>query len=409
MKVLVVTQQVIPHEGGLSTHLLDLVAGLRRRNHEVELIHGGQASHPLWRRLFHAALAVGKRDRYRAWHLRAALHKLRAFVGEQLAAFGPDVIHCHDAYAGLAVHDALSSRALPVVETVHGPALYEFRQLTGVGGQPRTEALIRRCEERAFAAATRLIAVDSGQARILREDYGVDAGRISVIFNSVNVDEVRALARGDAPVAFTAPFFLVPRRLVPKTGVQFAIEALARIAQPEVQLVIAGQGPLREELEQRAAGLGLAKRVHFLGPVPRPQLLPLFARAVGVLVPSVPATGVVEATSLAVMEAMACGSVPIASAIGGLAELIQDGQTGLLVPPAEAEALAGAMTSILVDTSLRTRLLDAATRKVETEYSTEAWLTRVLSVYESALSAASDGGRAASDVSRASAAKIAAS
>jgi glycosyltransferase involved in cell wall biosynthesis len=386
MKVLFVTQQVIPHEGGLSTHLLDLMAGLRRQGHDVRLVHGGLTSISRWLRLLHAGLALGRGDRYRAWHIGAALGNLQRLVRGQLTTFDPELVHCHDPLAGFAVSRACHNRPVPVVETVHGPMLYEFQQVSGAGSQPRTEGLILRCEQTALAAATQLIAVDSGQAEILRSDYGVEAERVTVIFNSVNVDEVRVWARRDTALPCDAPFFLVPRRLWPKTGVQFAIEALAHVPRRAVRLIIAGQGPLRAELERRTVALGLTERVHFVGSVPRPQLLPLFARAVGVLVPSVPCTGVVEATSLAVMEAMACGSVAIASGIGGLAELIQDGETGLLVPPADAKALAQAMTSVLDDTALRTRLLDTATRKVETEYSTEAWLARILAVYQRAMS-----------------------
>jgi glycosyltransferase involved in cell wall biosynthesis len=386
MKVLIVTQQRIPHAGGLSTHLLDLLAGLRAQGHETRLLHGGLANGSNWSRLLYAGLSLGSRDRYRTRRVAAILVGLQARVREQLSSFGPDVIHCHDPLAGFATARACPVGSIPVVETVHGPALYEYQQMKGVGQAPRMEALILQCEQTAFAAGSQFIAVDSGQAKILREDYGVDPARITVIFNSVNVAEVRALARPGTPLAPKAPFFLVPRRLVPKTGVQFAVAALARMPGSDAHLVIAGDGPLRAELQRQAGELGVGARVRFLGAVPRPQLLPLFARAVGVLVPSVPAAGVVEATSLAVMEAMACGSVAIASAIGGLAELIEDGQTGLLVPPADAAALADALTRVLEDAPQRARLLAAATRKVETDYSTETWLRRVLIVYGQALS-----------------------
>lgn len=385
MKVLVVTQQVIPHEGGLSTHVVDLLAGLRRRSHEVRLIHGGQVTQPAWRRLLFGALALGNKDRYHRAHMKRTIRALGGMVQAQLRDFRPDVVHCHDVHATLAANMARERKRLPIVETIHGPALYEYRQSTGVGGRPRTEALLLECEQAAFAAATRFIAVDSGQAAILTNDYAVDPGRIRVIFNSVNIEEVRTLARPESRLAPQGAYFLVPRRLVPKTGVQFAIEALAQVAQRDARLVIAGAGPLRGELEERAAGLGIAERVHFLGSVPRPELLPLFSRAVAVLVPSVPVTGVVEATSLAVMEAMACGSVPIASAIGGLAELIADDETGLLVPPGDATALARAMTRVLTDAGVRNRLVATGTRKVETEYSNEAWLDRILGVYQSVL------------------------
>jgi glycosyltransferase involved in cell wall biosynthesis len=385
VKILIVTQQLIPHEGGLSTHVTDLIAGLRKNGHAVELIQGGQVASSRGDRWIHGALSLGNRDRYRCRRMSALLGGITRLVSEQLRTFQPDLVHCHEAYAGFAVTQAQGTDPRPVVQTVHGPALYEHRQLHPDQPLRRFEDLILEYERTSFAAAKRLIAVDSGQAAILRDDYGVDAGRITVIFNSVNVEDVRRLAAPPPSPMPSQPYFLVPRRLVPKTGVRYAVEALAKMPQKDVHLVIAGDGPLRGELGELAAGLGIGERVQLLGAIPRPRVMPLFAHACGVLVPSVPTTGVVEATSLAVMEAMAAGSVPIASSIGGLAELIDHDETGLLVPPADAAALAAAMSSLVEDSELRRRLVRDGTVKVETKYSTEAWLKRVERVYAAAV------------------------
>ena len=99
---------------------------------------------------------------------------------------------------------------------------------------------------------------------------------------------------------------------------------------------------------------------------------------------SPPASGVVEATSLAVVEAMACGTIPIASNIGGLAELIDDDRTGLLVPPGDGDALAEAMTRAADDPALRDRLIAAASEKARRDYDTAPWLARVVDVYDRA-------------------------
>ncbi len=387
MKVLLATQQVIPHEGGLSTHMVDLAAGLERLGHEVRLIHGGQASGSGLARIGRMAASLGDLDRYVCWSMGALLRRLGGLLLREIEAFAPDLVHCHDPYAAATVAGVIGSGSPPVVETVHGPALYEAQMGNSIRG-PRHRNFILDCEQRAFAAARRLIAVDSGQAAILRNDYGVDGSRITVIFNCVNVAEVRRLAAADSPLRPVEPFFLVPRRLVPKTGVRYAIEALARMQQTNVRLVIAGQGPLRGELEALANSLGLAGRTRFLGSVPRAQLLPLFPRAAAVIVPSVPESGVVEATSLAVTEAMAAGTIPIASNIGGLAELIQNEQTGLLVPPADPGALAAAMAKALGDSPLRRRLLGGAKEKVEADYDTHAWLEKTIAVYRQALAEA---------------------
>jgi glycogen(starch) synthase len=295
----------------------------------------------------------------------------------------PDVIHCHDPYAAAAALDAVGADDVPIVETVHGPVLFEA-DMRGANARPRYRERILHYERRAFAGVTRFIAVDSGQAAILRDEYGVDAAKITVVFNAVDVEDVRRLAEAQSALIPDARYFLVPRRLEVKTGVRYAIEALARLKRDDVQLLVAGQGPLRAELEELARMLGITQRVHFLGPVPRGELLPVFKRSAGVIIPSVPAAGVIEATALAATEAMACGTVTIASAIGGLAELITDGETGLLVPPADPDALAGAMTTALEDGKKRNHLIASATAKVEGDYSFDAWLRKTVSVYDTA-------------------------
>lgn len=383
LNILIATYHSIPHVGGLSTHVETLMNGLRSREHGVGLVEGGQTASGRLRRLARALCVLGNRDRYSERRLDYAVKTLRERIRQALRISRPDIIHCHDPYAAAAVLDALGPDDIPIVETVHGPALLEAK-MGGADALARYRQRILHYEHQAFAGAARLIAVDSGQAAIIRDGYGVDAAKIKVIFNAVDVEDVRRLADAESAIIPDSPYFLVPRRLVAKTGVGYAIEALARLNRRDIHLLIAGQGSLRAELENLARALGIAERVRFLGPVPRGELLPAFKRSTGVIIPSVPAAGVIEATSLAVTEAMACGTVPIASAIGGLAELIVDGETGLLVPPADPEALAGAMTTALENAEKRTRLIASATDKVEGDYSLEAWLIKTLHVYDEA-------------------------
>ena len=384
MKILLSSKQEIPHEGGLSTHMEDLHAALLADGHAVELVHGGQTLPGLPSRLLMAAGALGRRDVYLKYANAAQVRRLAGRIARAIGAFKPDLLHCHDVFAAAAADAARTGARLPTVQTVHGPALYEARS-SGSGGAV-FHAWIRDCERQAFAAADRFIAVDSGQAQILRNDYDVPGDKITVIFNSVNVAELRELTQAQPTLEAPEVFFLVPRRLHPKTGVRFAIEAMAKLDRPDVSLLIAGDGPQRGQLEARTAELGLDEKVRFLGSVPRGELIPLFSRARGVLVPSVPEHGVVEATSLAVMEAMACGSVPIASNIGGLAELIEHDRTGLLVPPGDPAALAEALRRVLDEPQSRDRLVQAAGGKVEADYSTDAWLAKTVAVYQLALS-----------------------
>lgn len=381
MKVLIVTQQRIPHSGGLSTHVEILIAELKSNGHEVKLIQGGMAQSPKWEKGIRLLLAFGNKNKFVSSNFKHTLSRISQLVATAIEQFKPDVIHTHDVYASYSVLKCKKLNGIPVVQTVHGPALYEA-QMGGADKLPAYKQLIMNCEAVAFAKVQHFIAVDSGQAAILTNDYGLDPERIDVVFNCVHIGEVRGFMKEPIDLPVKQPFFLVPRRLVEKTGVRYAIEALAQLKDTRCQLVIAGQGPLRKELEELAARLDITPRVIFLGPVPRNSLLPLFAMAKAVIVPSVPASGVVEATSLAVTEAMAAGTVPIASGIGGLAELIEHKHTGLLVEPANAVELAFAMDILLQDEKFRDQLIVNATEKVEKDYSSESWSKKIVKIYQ---------------------------
>lgn len=381
MKVLITTQQRIPHSGGLSTHVEILIQELRSNGHEVRMIQGGMIQPPKWKKGIRKLLTLGNQNKFVSRNFREALLRLRRLAEQEIDRFRPDVIHTHDVYASYAVLQCSNLNGLPVIQTVHGPALYEA-QMGGVDKLPAYKQLIMDCEALTFKKAQHFIAVDSGQADILKKDYGVSPAKIDVMFNCVHVGEVRRLAEAQIDLPVKQPYFLVPRRLVEKTGVRYAIEVLAQVKDSQCQLAIAGQGPLRKELEDLVGSLNIASRVVFLGPVPRNRLLPLFAKAQGVIVPSVPASGVIEATSLAVTEAMAAGTVPVASGIGGLAELIAHNDTGLLVKPANAQELANAMDLLLKDNGLRNQLIKNATEKVEGDYSSETWAKKIVQIYK---------------------------
>lgn len=381
MKVLIITQQTIPHSGGLSTHIETLCNALVKKGHTVKLIQGGASQPNRFAKGLRLILSLGNKDKFVSENFKHLLKNLSHKIASVIAEFQPDVIHSHDVYASYAALGLKNIEINKLVQTIHGPALYEA-QMGGVDKRPLFKNIIIECENKTFKTFKNFIAVDTGQANILVDDYNVDRNKIEVIYNGVDVDEVRKFA-GNPVEDFniTQPFFLVPRRLVEKTGVRYAIEALAKINSKNALLVIAGQGPLLNDLKDLAQKLNIESRVIFLGAVKRESLMYLYSKAIAVIIPSIPASGVVEATSLSVTEAMAAGSVPIASNIGGLAELIDDGLTGVLVPPADSNKLASAMNEILLDTSNRDFLINNASKKVVEDYSSSVWFDKVEILY----------------------------
>jgi glycosyltransferase involved in cell wall biosynthesis len=129
---------------------------------------------------------------------------------------------------------------------------------------------------------------------------------------------------------------------------------------PEVDLELAGDGDEREALEARAHELGLDGRVRFLGSLPRDEVLALFRRADAALLSSA-----WENFPHTLVEALAVGTPAIATDVGGVPEIVTDGENGLLVPAGDPDALAAAIRRFTGDEELRARLTAAAAPSAE--------------------------------------------
>jgi glycosyltransferase involved in cell wall biosynthesis len=163
-------------------------------------------------------------------------------------------------------------------------------------------------------------------------------------------DELRAaLDLGDEPVLAFAG------RFGPQKALDVALDALDRV--DGVTLLLAGDGAGRADLERRASAF--RGRVRFLGRLPRPQVLELFAAADASLL-----TSSWENLPHTVLESLAVGTPVIATAVGGVPEIIQDGVNGLLVPPGDADAVAGAVRRFFADDALRRELRARAAASV---------------------------------------------
>ena len=227
--------------------------------------------------------------------------------------------------------------------------------------------------------ASRIIAISSAVADVLVDD-GIDPVRIQVVHSGVDLDAARAATpfgvrerlglRPDTRLACTVG------ALVPHKDHATLLQAARHLAGgfPDLHWVIAGEGELRPVLEWLTAELGLTERVHFLGHVSQP--LGVIADADVYVMSSRE-----EGLGTSVLDAMARG-IPVAStSAGGLPEMLHQGG-GILVPPRKPDALAGAVRRILCDGELRQRLVDNASRTVES-FSAGRMAAEVLTVYRS--------------------------
>ena len=195
----------------------------------------------------------------------------------------------------------------------------------------------------------------------------VSGCRVHVVPNSVDARRLRALdgARNPQP-----GLVLSVARLVEKKGLADLVDACAILRRrgARVRLQIAGDGPLRAELESRARLKGVD--AVFFGALPHEEIVRLYGSAAVFCLPCViAATGDRDGLPTSVLEAMALGVPVVSTAVSGLAELVVHQQTGLLVPERDPAALADALGRLLHDRELADRLAAAARKRVEREFS----------------------------------------
>lgn len=333
-----------------------------------------------WERLTHEQHAP---DRIR--ERPAYLGVLPSYVGAgALAAArvaragGYDVVHAlwplPHGLLGLAARHAA---AVPLVTTFFGA------ELRWLGRSAAMRAVLRAIVGRSDA----ITAISTDTARAL--ERLVPGARVTVVPFGAAVDAPLAPepADADGPLLFVG-------RLVERKGVAVLLDALARMGAARPPLDVVGDGPGREALEARARALGIADTVRFHGTVPAPVLARHLARCGALVLPAVvDAKRDTEGLGVVLLEALACGRPVIASAAGGITDIVRDDDTGVLVPPGDAGALAAAIAALRADPARARRLAESGRRHVAASFSWDAIAPRLVDVYADAMRARAAGRR----------------
>lgn len=399
MRVLLPTIRDPGKIGGMSTHLHMLSGGLAESGHQPLVLYLGGA---VPRGVSRAGIVwpAGALNRLRkGWgmvYAAAARGRLLAVATERelrrAEAEGEpwDVLNAQEVYSIPALRAVADRHKLPLVLTLHGYPLYESVSEGYSYASAAGRSFLMESEIRALRLADAVVTVDSRLYRHVLRIVPELADRTSLIMNFIDTSSYQPSIEGRSELrhAWDVPddkiVLFCPRRLVKKNGVVYPSLALA--AMPPDQrgrflLLYAGEGGEREAIETVVREQGLEREVRLLGGQDRQAVLQLYRLADVVLVPSVHSDNVEEATSLSALEAMACGRPVIAGAVGGLAEMIDDGQTGLLVPAADPEALAAAILRLAGDPQLGSRLAEAARSYVVREHSHVQAAARFVEVY----------------------------
>lgn len=260
----------------------------------------------------------------------------------------------------LLVHPPRPQRRLVVLTSEHSYKSPPARPLPEI---------LRRASAR---LSDRIIAVSDVQALWLRQTLRLPAARVVVIPNGVDTDRF-ACPGSPAPVleefgiGADEPVFVCIARLA---AVKDHATLIAAMRHATGHLILVGDGPLRAHLERACGEMDLARRVHFAGE--RDDVRPFLTAAWALCLSSID-----ESQPIAILEAMAAGRPVVATRVGGIPEMLEDGRTGLLVPAGDADALAGAMRRVAADAAWRARAGEAARARVVRDYSIQSRARRI--------------------------------
>jgi glycosyltransferase involved in cell wall biosynthesis len=346
--------------GGQNVHVADLARALGRLGVDV-VVHTRRDDPSLPRRVrFAERVWVDHVDAGPATPLPKdeLLPHMPAFADDLFRSWQaerPDVVHSHFWMSGLAAVNAARPLGIPVAHTFHALGVVKRRHQGVADTSPPSRLEL---EQRIAGAVDRVVATtDDERAELVA--LGADPARITVVPCGVDLGRFGPAGPAD-PRRAGLRRVVVVSRLVERKGIGNVIEALPHL--PDVELVIAGGPPagmVDEDREARrfvelADHLGVADRVDLRGAVPR-EAIPALLRSADV----VACCPWYEPFGLVAVEAMACGVPVVASAVGGLAESVVDGVTGLLVTPRDPSGIAAAVASLLADEPRRRAMGDA--------------------------------------------------
>jgi len=351
--------------GGAEHALVNLMPALRRRGHHCE-VAVLWPPYELAGTLEEMGVRVHRLKVRHRWSAVEATLKIAALARRRRC----DVLHSHLFFAN--IYTALSKIGAP------GPrravsfhdVVYDIYPAHGAWQKLRKslDSRLMRHGMDGYSAVSHAVAAH------FTEQLGL--APVRVIPNAFPIEKLRPLAdvqRGAVltDYQFSAEDFVIviPARLVPSKGHRFFIEALEilRARQLCPKALILGHGPLAEALADEVKQRRLDDQIIFCGRIPQEKLLPIIQVADAVVLPSTH-----EGFGLAPAEAMALETPVLASRVGGLVDLIEDGVSGLMVPPGDAQALADGIAQLMADVALRQRLGRAGRQRIVEHFSAEA-------------------------------------
>lgn len=394
MKVALLSREYPPEiYGGAGVHVEYLARGLSREL-DLEVYCFGSERR-----------AAEVKGTYKSWPALdgtapelAALRTLSIDLQMAKDVAGVNLVHTHTWYANFAGHLAKLMYGIPHVMTSHSLEPLRPWKAEQLGGG---YAISSFCERTAIESADAVIAVSSGMRRDILKAYpGVDPARVHTIYNGIDLDEYQRDSGTDVleTLGITAgePYMVFVGRVTRQKGIVHLLEA-ARHIDPKVRIVLCAGEPdtldLKLEVEELVHGIEAERGglIWIQKMMPRKQLIQVLSHASVFVCPSI-----YEPFGIVNLEAMACGAPVVASAVGGIPEVVEDGKTGYLVSfepdgspmggpkdrAAFALALATRINELCADPLLARRMGEAGRKRVEDHFSWSSIARQTVRLYE---------------------------
>jgi glycogen synthase len=381
MKALLLTREYPPHIYGGAGVVVDQLSAALARRMKVEV------------RCF------GPRDRrpddivlrgYTPWErLRAdkdgprfapALETLSIGLAMARDHVDADVVHAHTWYADMGGLWIRTLHRIPLIVTLHSMEPLRPWKADQLGTGYLLSTWI---EKTAVEAADRVIAVSAKMRDDIVTHFAVDPRKVVVIHNGIDPDRFRPTGQRDALAKWNVkpPYVLFVGRITDQKGIFHLLEAAPKMP-PGVQVVLCASAPDTPEIEERLkTTLPQHPNVTWIpAMVPVEEVVQLYSHASVFVCPSV-----YEPFGLINLEAMACGTAVVASSVGGILEVVEDGVTGLLVPPGRPDDLAGAIRKLIDDPERAHAMGAAGRRRVEERFSWASVAERTEGAYRDAI------------------------
>jgi glycosyltransferase involved in cell wall biosynthesis len=354
--------------GGSERHLLALLPALRERGIDARFL--GLDVPQLAPEPFYEALA----ERGVPFERLPCPRDVDPLLARRVRAVArhepPDLLHTHlihaDLYGALA---ALGTQAA-LVSTKHND-------------DPFRSGRVRHLERLLTRRAALVLCITEALATFNRDVVGLPAEKLRVVHYGLDEPPAAWGPHGGPELPEGVPVLLAVGRLVRQKGIDIAIQALPRICErhPESRLVVLGEGPLHEELTALARALGVDDAVSMPGRVG--DVAWWYRRASVVVHPAR-----WEGFGLALLEAMLCARPVVASSVSAVPEIVVDGETGILVPPDDPDALADTVVGLLDEPARAAGLGAAGLARARREFSVSRMADRTVEAYEEALASA---------------------